>query len=308
VSDLVDRFALLFQGRLDAVGDATTKLASRIDEDNQTFDYFTFLVDEHLDGGFALGVYPLLANLTCWWGCIDFDDGEDESFAHAANVQLVLGEFEVASWPERSRSKGYHLWVFFTDAADGGLVREALLGACQTVGAPTREINPKNAKLPEGSLGNYVRLPYPGGRVAPRLHAEGQVVLDTDGSTLPLDEFVNRAWERRTKPNLLHAVRELYRPPVRMDPAPPAAPRPPGPFDPERQLSPLAWKVYVEGPLDGMGRGHTLYKLARLIREEGRLSFDEAFGILSSADARWGKFLARPDGERQLRSVLESAW
>src|SRR5262245_38603232 len=101
---------------------------------------------DHLRGTMSMGIYPVTQDC-CLWGCVDFDDGEVASQVHARNVAVVLAHLDVTGWIERSRSKGYHVWVFAPEWVPARLMRRALLGACQTAQAPTKEVNPKSEHL-----------------------------------------------------------------------------------------------------------------------------------------------------------------
>ena len=130
---------------------------------------FTDICVRHLtDEEAPIGVYPLLpavANVhSVYWGCVDFDEGEEASLIHAENLELVLNRAQIKGWVERSRSKGYHVWVFFQEAMRATDVRNGLLAACGIVAAPVKEVNPKQTELTGKGWGNGVRLPYPAGR------------------------------------------------------------------------------------------------------------------------------------------------
>ena len=119
-------------------------------------EYETKIAD-HLQAEPAIGVYPLFAQddgLKVYWGCVDLDEGMQESYAHAKNIHQVLKQLDVQSWIERSRSKGFHLWVFFTQPMYARDVRTGLLAACDLVEAPTKEVNPKQVELSERGWGN----------------------------------------------------------------------------------------------------------------------------------------------------------
>ncbi len=148
------------------------------------------------------------------WGCVDWDMGEEEASIHARNVQETLRQLNIASWIERSRSKGYHLWVFFTEPVPARPVREGLIAVCNIVDAPITEVNPKQIELTGKGWGNGVRLPYPKGA------AEGRNTVVTFPPMVPegdltVDEFVDRAMRSRITPHEWGTVHTLYRPPPR---------------------------------------------------------------------------------------------
>lgn len=304
-----DLFGSLFRGRLDAYGTddgGCFRPATCEDE-----DVYLVRVENHLSGVCPMGVYPVVddgGGWVCRWGCVDFDghrDGDVEG--HAWNVHNVLAALGVTSWVERTRSgNGFHVWVFAKGWTPIKVMRDALLAACQIVGAPMKEINPKQYDLAEGQLGNYVRLPYAGdGRVA-----EGRNVILPAPALPPYNvgTFALLAWSGCADMADLEAVAALYRPPVKVRPPAPVRPSGGRTGGPERELGGLAFTIWRDGPLDSGDRSDTLFHLASIMREEGRLTFAEALSLLIDADTRWGKFMQRPNGEQYLERLLEKAW
>ena len=176
--------------------------------------------------GESIGVYPLMAvhgqdgaleGFTVWWGCVDWDEGREASFIHAKNVHEVLAQIGIKGWVERSRSKGFHLWVFFTEPLAARIVRDGLIGICNVVGAPTKEVNPKQISLVGKKIGNGMRLPYPA------LRDPGQHEMLNPKATysqIPTaDSFVADALETRITAEQWDAAHALYKknepPPVR---------------------------------------------------------------------------------------------
>lgn len=139
----------------------------------------------HLYGLHPTGIYPMVMRGGVWevrWSCIDIDK---EDYPLAREFETLLDESGVQAWVERSRSKGYHVWMFWDQwlsALDafffGRLVIEEL-------GYPKMESNPKQATLPEGKLGNYVRLPYPA-----KHHKTHRQMMMIEGELLSLEEFL----------------------------------------------------------------------------------------------------------------------
>lgn len=314
----------LFRGRTDAVG-TDEGGCMRIEwhganhpavPDHMLFD----LTASHLDGliraggpvsvrSTGIGVYPLMDDNTVRWGCVDFDEGDQESWVHAVNLSKALKACDITSWIERSRSKGYHVWVFLTEWCDASLVREALLAACQIVDAPTKEINPKQTDVSSlgAGFGNYVRLPYKDWLVAEEPRPSRQVMVDANGQPIPLDTFLQEASRARVDPSALEPLAALYEPPKKFTP-PPADWKIDTDQDAVRRMTGKTFVVWRDGPLEGTGRGHTLYKLACLLREDGRHTFAEAFELVRDADLRWGKFHDRADCEVRLQQTIERAW
>lgn len=83
---------------------ATRKLLPLTDE----------VIHGQLSGKCTVGVYPLLADDTCWFLAVDFD-GDWWNFDAVAFLQSCR-ERNVPATLERSRSgNGAHVWIFFSD-------------------------------------------------------------------------------------------------------------------------------------------------------------------------------------------------
>jgi len=264
------------------------------------------VVDNHLNTGPSVGVYPLFVHddvHKVYWGCVDWDSGPEESWTHAKNVWEVLRQLGVRSWVEQSRSKGFHVWVFFQDAMPAVDVREGLLGACAVVEAPAKEVNPKQVELSERGWGNGMRLPY--GRL--RRPGGGQEMKDPSVtfSMMPVTIFVPKALAHRTAAETWEAVRAIYSPPEAF-PLPPVGDPPSGP------MKGLAGHVRRYGPRPTVDkpqgdRSATLFNLACAMTRQG---YDQRAIIreLEDADTEWGgKYTDRPDGDRILWKMVTDA-
>lgn len=133
------------------------------------------VIEKHLRGGgnprisageFVVGVYPLLADETCWFLAADFD-GE----SWAADASAMIDTCRVKGIPsalERSRSgNGGHVWIFFSEAIPARTARQ--LGAA--VVTETMEHRPEigfasydrffpsQDRMPIGGFGNLIALP-----------------------------------------------------------------------------------------------------------------------------------------------------
>lgn len=288
------------------------------------------LMFAHLSGILQVGAYSLVwatPGITpdgiAAYGCVDFDDGLEESLIHARNVQTLLRAAGMEALVERSRSKGAHVWVFppLNEIWPLPLVREALLEAATLVGAPTREVNPKNKVRfdEQGQLrvvGNFVRVPGWGLLLDPT--AEGQRFLDVEPTVASYATAVSSAaWGQEVNKRVLLKLQERWHEREKAK----AALRPPAPdrgslarpkqISPEliERMSSLARKIWEEGPLEGADRSSTLWRLAKALtpRHHSRLAFGEALALLMDADERWGKFTARGD-EEILVGMLDKAW
>ena len=273
-------------------------------------------VQDHLSvSDTAIGVYPVFSSQSAdsgstvhcvWWGCVDWDQGDTDSWIHAKNTQRVLDQLDVPSWIERSRSKGYHLWVFFSETMFAIEIREGLIGACNVVDAPITEVNPKQIALGGKGIGNGVRLPYPHGYTQRNVVIEGSF---DNPKILSAEEFTERAHSTRIDKDAWSPVRKLYVPP-------PDTNIPPIDINSALKstvyLTGQAGLVRQKGPRykedkPGGDRSATLYHLACLMCRQG-YEPNEVMSEIASADKDWGgKFATRPDGEERLRGLVESA-
>lgn len=130
------------------------------------------IIARHLRGGgtrsgdFVAGVYPLLADGTCWFLAADFDK---EAWAEDAAAFLETCRARgIAAALERSRSgNGGHVWIFFDEPVPAGIARQ--MGSALITETMERrpEIGfasydrffPNQDTMPIGGFGNLIALP-----------------------------------------------------------------------------------------------------------------------------------------------------
>ncbi|MBT4817121.1 MAG: hypothetical protein HN742_15130 [Lentisphaerae bacterium] len=139
----------------------------------------------HLKGQRPYGVYLLEQDLTCA-AAIDFDDNDPET--PKAFVSRAA-EHGISSYIERSKSKGYHVWLFFSrggvKAAKARLVVRHIL---REMGTPDTEVFPKQDSLRNGiEYGNFINAPLFGALVP-----QGRTVFVDPGNAM--DPFPNQ-WD-----------------------------------------------------------------------------------------------------------------
>lgn len=146
-------FRALFRGRQDAYGAGggmCVKQALSAD-----------VLVGHLSGEKRIGVYPLSPTILdgegVYWACLDIDDSD---LNLAIESMGALAELGVQGYIERSKRKGYHVWVFFAEPVPANHARALLRYA-----GAEHEIFPKQDKLVDGGYGNYVNLPLFGADV-----------------------------------------------------------------------------------------------------------------------------------------------
>lgn len=121
---------------------------------------------DHLRGRHVLGVYPMLADETCWFLAVDFDKSswrEDvRAFAQTArrlSLPVLL---------ERSRSgDGAHAWFFFKEPVPAAVARRVACHLITETMSARHELSmqsydrlfPSQDTMPRGGFGNLIALP-----------------------------------------------------------------------------------------------------------------------------------------------------
>lgn len=290
---LID-FALLFRGRGDVYGSNEGGCVKQSLSETVLQGHFN---------GEPIGIYPMMNRLNDWfvsWGCVDFDTADAEQ--HATRLHDCLMDAGVVAWIERSRSKGYHIWVFASAPVSAVQMRHMLMAACMVAEVPTTEVNPKQTTLRQGQYGNYVRLPY--ANEFTDHDPDRQRVLFRDSLTpIPFEQFVSSALRYRTDPSDIARIAELYVPPT---------PKSNIIHDHEydatldeamQVLSPLGKVIWRDGPLQGRDRSSTLAKLGYECVNAG-LNPSQTKIILRTADQRWGKYHLRHNGDIEIDKLV----
>lgn len=280
----------------------------------------------HFDGSNPTGVYPMYTKdhghftddgepVLDWivrWGCVDLDvkrDGkrrwdyetEDDAHIAACNLLTALNVCAITGHIEVTKSHGRHVWVFAEVPVPAATMRRALLVACQIADVPPTEVNPKAEGFddPE-TVGNYVRIPYPG----PGPWRDRYMVW-AEGRHMSRDEFVLWAEANRTPAETLTGLADLYVPPVSRliltgD----------GEYDGNLNddVTPYIRAVLTNGPTDGRDRSGWLWWLAGKCIDEG-LSPECALAVLTTADETWTrKYVNRKDGESRILQIIEKVY
>lgn len=292
-SILVERFKKLFRGRGDVWGHDEGRCVKQPITDEHWQD--------HLAGRSGMGVYPAVpvpdGRVLCVWGCTDIDI---EDYGRATLLADTLREVGITTFIERSRSKGYHVWLFAAGPVSATDMRNLQLVAHQVADIPPIEVNPKQTDVTLRKYGNYVRLPYFGGLVDT---PDRRVILDAYGDPMPLAYFLDAAYATLTPVDTIAQVAAMYR-----APKPERASIDINELDDDiatvlRGISPLGYVVWRDGPLEGNDRSRTLMRLGHLCRDSG-MSPSETMIVVRDADRRWGKFHSRDDCDMQLTNLV----
>jgi hypothetical protein len=288
----VDTFVRLFRGRGDVYGhDEGRCVKSQLTDEHWV---------DHLTGVSGIGIYPAVPTRTeviCAWGCTDIDI---EDHSQALLLQDTLSQAGVTSWVERSRSKGYHVWIFTTSPVSAESMRNMQLVAHQVADMDPREVNPKQTDVSLTKYGNYVRLPYFGGMHDTPVR---RVIIDRDGEPIPLIQFLGEATDTANDPDVIDRIASMYQPPVHQHVVIDTG-------DPDldlasslREVNGLGYVIWRDGPLQGHDRSRTLVRLAHLCRDSG-MSPSQCGMVVRDADRRWGKFHERANGDIELDKIV----
>jgi hypothetical protein len=308
----VDGFADLFQGNPNAYGTveggcvrAAPDFAAHLEHPSSSIGIYPmvesaaervhFKAEHDVDGG-------------AWyvrWGCTDIDNKADPEscWPLARNLVKALAALGLAAHVERTKGKGYHVWVFASDWVPAIVMRRALLAAHQVAGVAPTEVNPKQVDTTgiKAGLGNYVNLPYAADREAGR-----RCVVDDSGFEVPLDDFLEAAYANLASFDRLVSAAKLYIAPPKVQAVSYTEPKADA-AELAKALKGLAFTIWKNGPLEGRDRSGTLGRMCHLMAEQA-LPPGEAMVLLRDADCRWGKFFDRSDCDLQLGKLIEVAY
>ena len=115
------------------------------------------VIADHLIGKQSYGVYLLINNRTKAIA-VDFDTHELQI---PAQFIKTAQEYDIPAYIERSKSKGYHIWIFFEEngvqAVNARLIVNHILAK---IGRPNTEVFPKRDSLDNKvSYGNFINAP-----------------------------------------------------------------------------------------------------------------------------------------------------
>src|ERR1039457_1208110 len=144
----------------------------------------------HLAGRHVMGVYPLLADETCWFLAVDFDRSSwiEDVGAFVETCRHVGVPVAV----ERSRSgNGAHVWFFFSSPVPAAsarkmgcyLITETMSRRYELSMQSYDRLFPSQDTMPRGGFGNLIALPLQHG---PRQEGNS-VFLDDDFVAFPDD-------------------------------------------------------------------------------------------------------------------------
>jgi hypothetical protein len=155
----LDLFRSIFNGRKDAYGaDEGRSVKATLTDD---------VVRGHLIGKKRIGIYPLSLNILngsgTFWIAADIDD---DRLDMAIKLRELLNQLGIHSYIETSKSKGYHVWIFFNEAVPANEARAIMIHAIAMLEKDTDyhigEVFPKQDSIGSYGYGNYINLPLHG--------------------------------------------------------------------------------------------------------------------------------------------------
>ena len=158
----------------------------------------------HLKGSQPYGYYPLVGDKTSV-GVADFDSGNLEP---AIEFIQRAKHHRLNAYLERSKSKGYHVWLFFSQAGVAARkVRLVIKFILNEIECTDTEVFPKQNSLSVGdSFGNFINAPLFG-----RLVPEGRTIfIQPDATFRPFpDQWAFLDSIKRTEENILDSIIDL---------------------------------------------------------------------------------------------------
>jgi len=151
----LDVFKSLFSGRKDVYGrhDPGTKKSWQ-EKASVTDNVFL----QHLFGKRPCGIYLLKENNTCSAVTVDFDKPDKMPVIESLKRSNELGLF---AYPEISKSKGWHVWIFFDAEVQAAKPRKIVRHILREMGLDKIvEVFPKQDYLNNDKFyGNFINLP-----------------------------------------------------------------------------------------------------------------------------------------------------
>jgi len=159
--------------------------------DQKTRKFFPLtdsVIENHLLGKETIGVYPLLADETCWFLAVDFDKKTWQEDSSA--FMDICRELNVPAALERSRSgNGGHIWIFFdrvvpaiTARKLGCVILTRTMERRHQLGLDSYDrFFPSQDTMPKGGFGNLIALPL---QAVPR-KAGNSVFIDANFQPCP---------------------------------------------------------------------------------------------------------------------------
>jgi len=141
-----------FTGRRDVYGTYDIRTGKAHQEKTRVTDT---VIHVHLVGRIPYGVYLLDKDKTKAVA-VDFDTDDANP---ALELRKAVQHYGIQAYIERSKSKGYHVWIFFDCPVPAWKARLMVREVLEEIGQPNTEVFPKQDMLAEGQYGNFINAP-----------------------------------------------------------------------------------------------------------------------------------------------------
>ena len=146
-------------------------------------------LEGHITGTQRKGVVlsPINKDNKCRWGAVDIDGNIYKDDKEKIKIIREINRLDLPIMPCFSKSKGLHLYVFFTDWIDASLAIKILKTLLHKLNLPQdTEIFPKQDKVNGKGIGNGIMLPFMKG-----IGNDYITAIDSDGfKTGSLEAFI----------------------------------------------------------------------------------------------------------------------
>lgn len=158
------------------------KKTARTLRESATVDHWL----QHLRGERPLGIVPIRADHTCYWGSIDVDQYDSDQLDLVKKVEKA----DYPLVPCISKSGGLHLFIFMSEPQPADAVQSTLRDIAAALGLAGSEIFPKQTSLltERGDAGSWMVMPYYGDTFEGRLREQRGV--KSTGNEMSIDEFL----------------------------------------------------------------------------------------------------------------------
>lgn len=160
------------------------------------------VISDHLEGRTRIGGYLIVEGSKTNVGVVDMDY---RCWSHVEGYLEAAEGIGIPAYIEPSKSKGYHLWHFFSEAVSAAQVRQLIMRIISIANLPDNlEVFPKQDSVSGDGVGNCINLPLFGTDIP-----DGKTVfLDPDNTYRPYEdqwEFLSNI-QRLTPEALTHLV------------------------------------------------------------------------------------------------------
>jgi len=265
IAECLQVFRSLFVARPDAHaiwrGDQPVALREPLTDD---------VLAAHLAGEYRVGTYLIIGGKRTPFLVFDVDA---DSRRIVRKIAKRLRKTHVRAYVERSKSKGYHIWIFFDKPVRAAQARAFAKFVLRGLENEKIEIFPKQDQVTEDSLGNCIWLPLFGLDI----ERKRTVFLDHDMKPVRKQWRFLRHIERAPKKRIQQICKELPPPSIKAFPRLPKFEGKSG-----LNLPTCAQTILFQGVADGH-RNVALFTLAKHLRNTG-IERDRVQNLVSGAN------------------------